>query len=150
MMNFVIFKLGVVVTILVFLSVLSFKILGMVGLVIVLNVAALFAKLAFVSHQPSVPPPYKPQAIHFHVNPSEFYSHQVHRIDDKNEILDLDSRNVLNYNSLKNQEPYIDFTKGRTPAEQIELLNLYKRLGISDSVRGVSNWNNVNYELVNR
>lgn len=95
MANIMVFKLGIVITILTFLSVFNIKILGMVGLVIVLNVAALAFKAGASKQSSHLLPP--PQRIHFHVNPGDFHPHHHDFVDDRSDekVIDEDQRTAL-------------------------------------------------------
>lgn len=92
----IVFKLGVIVTILAFLTIFSLKSLGLLLLLVMLNSSGLAAKLTYAKQ--SSKHVARPQDVHFHVHSKDFYrdghyhshSDYDHGWYDKNDVGDTE------------------------------------------------------------
>lgn len=119
-MPLIIFKLGVILTIVAFLAVFALKGLGLLITLLMLNVGGFFSKLALLKHDDSkhIAPP---QTVHFHVHnkkgAEEYHHHPV------------------SYSS----DGWSD-KSGMNDYDKAEMYNLYQRLGILKSSDGVGTY----------
>ncbi|KAK4885727.1 hypothetical protein RN001_001998 [Aquatica leii] len=112
--NFIIFKLGVIVTALAFLSVLVFKSLGIGVLLLIISSVGLFSKLSLLKHGSHHSG--SGQTVHLHIhNKGEHYSDVPHEFSHSPWHDRLGS--IKPYNTLENEA----------------ISDLYKRIGISDN-----------------
>lgn len=89
-MPLIIFKLGVIVTILIFLTIFSLKSLAMLGLLVVINFSGLISKWALAKHGE---PSWKaPENVHFHLHNKGGTTGYEHDWSDRNDENSLDER----------------------------------------------------------
>ncbi|KAF5304846.1 hypothetical protein FQR65_LT07863 [Abscondita terminalis] len=112
--NFIIFKLGVIVTAIAFLSALMFKSLGIGVLLLVISSVGLFSKLQLLKHGSHHSG--SEQAVHLHIhNKGEHYS---------------------NHHFKESYPPWIDRAESFSPKNVLEneaIADLYKRIGLSEN-----------------
>lgn len=126
-MPLIIFKLGVIVTIVAFLAVFSLKSIALLITLLIFNITGAFSKLAFLfKHDESTKHHAPPQTVHFHVHNKKDGTYGVqHQHSGPGEYIggwsDRDSLSM-----------------GANPSDldRLELQNLYRRLGITRTSDG--------------
>lgn len=119
-MPLIIFKLGVILTIVAFLAVFALKGLGLLVTLLMLNVGGFFSKLALLKHdEPKHIAP--PQTVHFHLHNKKGYEEYHHPV------------------GYGGSDGWSD-KSGINEFDKAELYNMYKRLGIIKSSDGLGSY----------
>lgn len=126
-MPLIIFKLGVIVTIVAFLAIFSLKSIGLLVTLLIFNITGAFSKLALFFKHDDAPSKHHapPQTVHFHVHNKGEGAYGVQHHSGPPEYLGgWSERNAVSMGA------------NVSDLDRIELENLYRRLGISRTSDG--------------